>query len=597
MSILPKEAGLLGVGIDTARYGHRVTFLDVHKQPAAAALDVRESAAGYAQLRQALEQLAERHPGATFHVRIDAAGQYAVNLEQFLRSLPLPLEISLGEPARNAAYRKAHFPKRKSDRSDSLAQARYAVVERPAGAPATPREFLALREVASRLESQVKQTTRGINQLHNLLARVFPELAALAPDLKSAWVLKLLSRYPTPERLARARPSSLAAIRYLKSEQAAALQQAARGSVGALRGEVAETLVRQTLREIELSRDVEKHLQKLLQTTFDALPDGPHRRLTTIPGIGTATAAAIVAKVVSIERFDTPAQLVGFFGAFPQESSSGYDREGRPVPPGAMAMSKQGNDLVRRCLWMAAQAATLHNPAIRALYRRQKSRGKRGDVALGHCMRKLLHLVFAVWKTDQPFNPRHYPWEQPAPDAGGAEKKRAAGHKEDEPRDRKVVAAAPCKVESPPASVNVPKTPASRRAGIDYPALRRQVTMEQVLSQLGWLRHLKGRGAQRRGPCPIHGQAEDRHRSFSVALDKQAFQCFHPSCAAQGNPLDLWAAVHRLPLHAAALHLAETFHLLPPPTREEEPVRPTKNHRPHQPKPLPAPGVITPDAT
>ena len=38
---------------------------------------------------------------------------------------------------------------------------------------------------------------------------------------------------------------------------------------------------------------------------------------------------------------------------------------------------------------------------------------KRGDVALGHCMRKLLHLVFAVWKTDRPFNGEHFPWANP----------------------------------------------------------------------------------------------------------------------------------------------------------------------------------------
>jgi DNA primase len=96
--------------------------------------------------------------------------------------------------------------------------------------------------------------------------------------------------------------------------------------------------------------------------------------------------------------------------------------------------------------------------------------------------------------------------------------------------------------------------------------------MEQILSHLGWLTHLRGAGAQRRGPCPIHGRAEDRHRSFSVALDKQAFQCLHGPCAAQGNALDLWAAVHELPLYEAALHLAETFHLELIPNREEEPV-------------------------
>src|SRR5439155_3492297 len=90
---------------------------------------------------------------------------------------------------------------------------------------------------------------------------------------------------------------------------------------------------------------------------------------------------------------------------------SAVDKFGNPLPPGTQRMSPKGNDLVRSYLWNAARAAIRHNPAIGALYRRLKARGKRGDVALGHCMRKLLHLVFAVWKTNRPFDDNHFPWE------------------------------------------------------------------------------------------------------------------------------------------------------------------------------------------
>src|SRR5438552_2128333 len=44
---------LIGVGFDTARYGHHVAFLRPDLQPAAPAFTFPESAAGYAQLRQA----------------------------------------------------------------------------------------------------------------------------------------------------------------------------------------------------------------------------------------------------------------------------------------------------------------------------------------------------------------------------------------------------------------------------------------------------------------------------------------------------------------------------------------------------------------
>jgi DNA primase len=105
---------------------------------------------------------------------------------------------------------------------------------------------------------------------------------------------------------------------------------------------------------------------------------------------------------------------------------------------------------------------------------------------------------------------------------------------------------------------------------VDFAFLREQVTMEQVLQHLGLLTNLRGRGQQRRGPCPVHSHPTDAERTFSVHLGKNAFQCFHADCAVKGNVLDLWAAIHRLPLYEAALHLAETFAL--PRDREEEPV-------------------------
>jgi putative transposase len=101
---------------------------------------------------------------------------------------------------------------------------------------------------------------------------------------------------------------------------------------------------------------------------------------------------------------------------------------------------------------------------------------------------------------------------------------------------------------------------------LDMAALRRAVSIEEVLAHLGYLDALRGSGPQRRGPCPLHDAPSDRHRSFSVHLGKGIFRCFHPECQARGNTLDLWAAYHRLPLGQAAQSLAETItpRLTPP---------------------------------
>ena len=120
---------------------------------------------------------------------------------------------------------------------------------------------------------------------------------------------------------------------------------------------------------------------------------------------------------------------------------------------------------------------------------------------------------------------------------------------------------------------------AERPAGIDFATLRRQVTMEQVLRHLGHLDCLRGWGAQRRGPCPVHGSSHAGSRSFSVNLKMNVFRCFSAECGAKGNVLDLWASVHGLPLAEAAKHLAQTFGLdLPNGIREEAPVLPHVAH-------------------
>jgi transposase len=581
----------IGVGIDTARYGHRVSFLRPDRKPAAKPLTVMENHAGYQALQERLKQLHEQYPTAHFHVRIDAAGQYAINLELFLRGLDLPMTVSIGEPKRNKDYRKAHFPKRTTDDTESQAMARFAVVEQPHATPAPCEPMILLREVAGRLQAQVKQTTRAINRLHNLLARVFPELATLTEDMSVGWVLKLLDKYPTADRIAAAHRSSLEKIPHLSPEQAEALHQAAGQSVASLRGAVAEALVRDLVTQLRHSQNADKSLRQLLTAALADLPPSAHVQILTIPGIGEATAAVLVAKIIDIDRFATPESLVSYFGVFPEENSSGVDKQGRPLPAGTMRMCRKGNDLVRGYLWNAARAAICFNPAIRALYHRLRSRGKRGDVAIGHCMRKLLHLVFAVWKTNRPFDEKYFPWEGTSdtqlstetsvPAGVGATPSgnaKAVGHKRDLPA-KEVVTTASSTVESATPLVKpAPQRTSTEPPKVDFACVREQVSMKQVLEHLGFFASLRGGGQQRRGPCPVHSQPTASERSCSVHLGKNVFQCFHADCALKGNVLDLWAAVHRLPLYEAALHLAQTFQLAL--NREEEPVRGTRSPRP-----------------
>src|SRR5262249_27165492 len=152
---------------------------------------------------------------------------------------------------------------------------------------------------------------------------------------------------------------------------------------------------------------------------------------------------------------------------------SGIDRDGQAKPGRHTHMSRKGNDLARKYLFNAAKAAIRCNPAVRALYKRLRARGTRGDVALGHCMRKLLHLAFAVWKTGKPFDPQHYPWESGKAASPQANEK-AAGHNQGSSPGSSVVTAAASTVAgqaTPDKASVVPPRPCvvgQETGGIDY---------------------------------------------------------------------------------------------------------------------------------
>ena len=92
--------------------------------------------------------------------------------------------------------------------------------------------------------------------------------------------------------------------------------------------------------------------------------------------------------------------------------------------------------------------------------------------------------------------------------------------------------------------------------GVDFNLLRREVRMQDVLRQLRF--GPVGRsGDQLHGPCPVHGSRSRGSRTFSVNVYTCSYYCH--KCHSHGNQLELWAAVHKLSLHDAAVDLCRAL--------------------------------------
>ena len=101
--------------------------------------------------------------------------------------------------------------------------------------------------------------------------------------------------------------------------------------------------------------------------------------------------------------------------------------------------------------------------------------------------------------------------------------------------------------------------------GIDFNRLRAEITMEQVLKQLGFTPTSRS-GPQWHGPCPVHRSTSQRSRTFSVNVNTGRYYCH--KCHSKGNQLELWAAVTGLTIYPAAIDLCHSLgHEIPRITR------------------------------
>lgn len=92
--------------------------------------------------------------------------------------------------------------------------------------------------------------------------------------------------------------------------------------------------------------------------------------------------------------------------------------------------------------------------------------------------------------------------------------------------------------------------------GVDFNVLRTEITMEQVLNQLGFQPTSRS-GSQLHGPCPVHGSTSSGSRTFSVNLNSARYYCH--KCQSHGNQLELWAAVNKLSMYEAAIDLCRVL--------------------------------------
>jgi transposase len=168
----------------------------------------------------------------------------------------------------------------------------------------------------------------------------------------------------------------------------------------------AETCRLNTVRLAEIRQAIAVHLealkiedkkmhQKMLELVRQRIDLGRDQQLLrTIKGIGIKSAMALIAMVPELGRVDNKA-AAALIGVAPFVRQSGTMN--------APARIHGGRSAVRNILYMAAVAASRHNPVLRPFYERLIAKGKPAKAALIAVLRRLVVFANAVIRSGLPW--------------------------------------------------------------------------------------------------------------------------------------------------------------------------------------------------
>jgi len=166
----------------------------------------------------------------------------------------------------------------------------------------------------------------------------------------------------------------------------------------------AKNLLRFLQKQIQ---EVEMDIEKTVRANAEIQQKINH--VCSIKGVGIITAATVIAETNGFALFKNKAQLVSYAGYDVVQNQSGSSINGKT------RISKKGNHHLRRSLHFPALVAIKHIAEFKNLYDRvfQTTKIKmKGAVAI---QRKLLVLIYTLYRKNQPFDPNFKDKQNPHP--------------------------------------------------------------------------------------------------------------------------------------------------------------------------------------
>ena len=328
------------------------------------------------------------------HIGLESTGHYGLNLKLFLEKNNYSFmefnPLLVKEFQKSLTLRKT-----KTDKADAI-----TICKKLMSVPYKPNSPLfyhknSIKSLSRFRNCLVKQRSKYLIQITNLLDILFPEFKTFFSNKFSATSLFILNKYITTNKIANMKDfDSIYSFSHGKFSYAKfiKLKDLAKNSIG----ESNELFEFQLKTILSLYNDINSKIVDI-DNSLSTIINDLNPPTLSIPGIGFISCASIISEFGDISKFDNPGQMLSFAGLEPGVIESGtLSSKGKMV--------KRGSSYLRYTLMNISMVVIANNHTFYDYYHKKMNEGKCHRVALSHVCKKLIRVIFILEKKNIKFD-------------------------------------------------------------------------------------------------------------------------------------------------------------------------------------------------
>ena len=382
---------MIYVGIDISKYKHDCFICSNTGEVIVENLSFENNQKGFQQFGDLLKP----YDNSNVHIGLEATGHYGLNLKLFLEKNNFSFmefnPLLIKEFAKSLSLRRT-----KTDKVDAT-----IICQKLMSVPYKPNSKLfyhkySIKSLSRLRETLVKQRSKYLVQLTNILDILFPEFKTFFGNRFSSTAIFILNKYKTTNKIANMKDFD-------------AINSNSKGRFSYAKFIKLKDLAKNTIGESNENFEFELQIILNLYNEINSKIDSIDKQLSTIikdlnpptlsiPGIGVISCASIISEFGDISKFNNPGQMLSFAGLEPGISESGtMSFQGKMV--------KRGSGYLRHSLMNVAMVVISNNHTFYEYYHKKRLEGKCHRVALSHVCKKLIRVIYTLETKHIQFDP------------------------------------------------------------------------------------------------------------------------------------------------------------------------------------------------